>query len=201
MAPTASLPIKLLAGVVLLGMIAIWNGEEWSVGHNISPEKVKTTIRSSFTGTSSARHAASRSKNHNEMASPWNTVAPRINVKYLPSWLIDYVKFHRQALEQQTQKNNTDAFSSRLREQNYNYLIYTCKQGHHCSGTGNRQRGIMSTFLVAILTKRVFLMDVDNPVPLDQILTPHLIQWNATTTLHQDEHSIHWNADTAPHLL
>jgi len=32
-------------------------------------------------------------------------------------------------------------------------------------------------FIVAVLTKRIFLIDMDNPVPLSQILEPHLINW------------------------
>ena len=100
-------------------------------------------------------------------SSPWDDVAPRINVVDLPDWLQDYVNFHNHAMAQ----TNT----SSLR-----YMVYTCKKGVHCSGTGNRQRGIMATFLVSILTKRVFLIDIDNPIPLNQVLEPHLIRWDVS---------------------
>lgn len=102
----------------------------------------------------------------NNSSSPWDDVAPRINVANLPDWLQDYVDFHNRAMVQK----NTSSFR---------YMIYTCKQGVHCSGTGNRQRGIMATFLVSILTKRVFLIDIDNPIPLNLVLEPHLIHWDA----------------------
>ena len=96
---------------------------------------------------------------------PWSGAAPRIDVNELPRWIQDYVEFHNQSI---AQKN-----TSSLR-----YMIYTCRKGHHCSGTGNRQRGIVAAFLVSILTKRIFLMDIDNPIPLDQVLEPHMIRWN-----------------------
>ena len=117
-----------------------------------------------FVGKATLNH--SDDKNITSSSSgPWKDVAPRIHVQELPFWLQDYVEYHNKAM----MHNNISA---------HRYMIYTCKKGHHCSGTGNRQRGIMATFLVSILTKRVFLMDIDNPVPLDQILEPHLIRWN-----------------------
>jgi hypothetical protein len=96
---------------------------------------------------------------------PWSGIAPRIDVHELPRWIQDYVDFHNQSIAEQ----NTSS---------YRYMIYTCKQGHHCSGTGNRQRGIVAAFLVSILTKRIFLMDIDNPIPLELVLEPHMIRWN-----------------------
>jgi hypothetical protein len=68
------------------------------------------------------------------------------------------------------------------------YLIYTCQRNihQHCSGTGDRQRAIAAMFIVAVLTKRILLIDMDNPVPLSQILEPHLINWKDIPT-HVDD--------------
>ena len=66
------------------------------------------------------------------------------------------------------------------------YLIYTCQKNQLCSGTGNRQRAIAAMFIVAMLTKRILLIDMDNPVPLSQILEPHLINWKCIPT-HVDD--------------
>ena len=99
------------------------------------------------------------------VAKVWRSTAPRIDVDELPRWIQDYVDFHNQSIAE----GNASS---------YRYMIYTCRQGHHCSGTGNRQRGIVAAFLVSILTNRIFLMDIDNPIPLDQVLEPHLIRWN-----------------------
>lgn len=106
-----------------------------------------------------------RSTKNSVRKGPWSGTAPRIDVHELPRWILDYVDFHNQSINEQ----NTSS---------YRYMIYTCRQGHHCSGTGNRQRGIVAAFLVSILTKRIFLMDIDNPIPLELVLEPHMIRWN-----------------------
>lgn len=106
-----------------------------------------------------------RSTKNSVRKGPWSGTAPRIDVHELPGWILDYVDFHNQSINEQ----NTSS---------YRYMIYTCRQGHHCSGTGNRQRGIVAAFLVSILTKRIFLMDIDNPIPLELVLEPHMIRWN-----------------------
>ena len=41
-------------------------------------------------------------------------------------------------------------------------------------------------FIVAMLTNRILLIDMDNPVPLSQILEPHLINWKDIPT-HVDD--------------
>jgi hypothetical protein len=191
-----SFPTKLLLAIVLLGAAALWSDEEWFVDTNKKNRSTTTNSNLpmphySYSYPLTPWDNKDKGKRKElrvtvEVGSPWDEIAPRINVKQLPSWLLDYIEFHREALEalKKRDNNSTSASSISLKEKKnplhrYKYMIYTCKQGHHCSGTGNRQRGIMATFLVAVLTKRIFLMDIDNPVPLDRILEPHLISWNA----------------------
>jgi hypothetical protein len=47
-----------------------------------------------------------------------------------------------------------------------------------CGGWGDRQKGIISTFLIAILTSRVFVIDIDKPCKLDNILLPNIYNWS-----------------------
>jgi hypothetical protein len=98
---------------------------------------------------------------------PWRIAAPNVDTT-IPIWMEAYVKFHNQSL--------TDAHQSTRATDKNKYLIFTCHKS--CSGTGNRQRAIMATFMVAMLTNRIFLIDVTYPVRLDSILQPHLVRWN-----------------------
>jgi hypothetical protein len=140
----------LLIALSVFGVIALLKDNRWFL-------KMITLVHT---------HDRDKETFETNSTSPWDDIAPRINVAELPDWLLDYVDFHNHAMSQ----TNTSSFR---------YMIYTCKQGVHCSGTGNRQRGIMATFLVSILTKRIFLIDIDNPISLNLVLQPHLIRWDA----------------------
>ena len=100
---------------------------------------------------------------------PWQEVAPSINVENLPEWLQEYVSFHNAAIANVKEEIGSD---------NNSYLIYFCKYKMRCSGTANQQRSIAAALMVSILTRRVFLIDIDRPVRLDQILSPNLLEWN-----------------------
>ena len=101
--------------------------------------------------------------------SAWGATAPVLDRSEIPQWIQDYIDFHKKSMAN-AMNGTTDV---------NHYLIYTCRKNMHrrCSGTGDRQRGIAAMFIVAVLTKRILLIDIDNPVPLSQILEPHLINW------------------------
>ncbi|XP_060607954.1 uncharacterized protein LOC132760075 [Ruditapes philippinarum] len=58
------------------------------------------------------------------------------------------------------------------------FLVYKCDSSMLCGGWGDRQKGIVSTFLMAILTNRVFVIDMDKPCKLDNILLPNIYDWS-----------------------
>lgn len=61
------------------------------------------------------------------------------------------------------------------------FLVYSCKgKGYGCAGYGNRIGGISSLFFLAVLTKRAFLIDWNDPAPLalENFLWPKRIKWN-----------------------
>ena len=99
---------------------------------------------------------------------PWQEVAPSIDVD-IPGWLQQYVAFHKKAIANAKKGIDKDTNS---------YLINFCKNKMRCSGTANQQRAIAAALMVSILTRRVFLIDIDRPVRLDQILSPNLLEWN-----------------------
>ena len=59
------------------------------------------------------------------------------------------------------------------------FLVYQCtKQNRHaCGGLADRERGIISTFLLALQTNRTFVIDLDKPCKLEQFLVPNLYNW------------------------
>ena len=100
-------------------------------------------------------------------ALPWSVAAPNIDTS-IPPWMEAYVKFHNESLRKAHQQTKDT-------DQN-KYLIFSCHKS--CSGTGNRQRAIMASFIVAIITNRIFLIDITFPIQLELILQPNRIQWN-----------------------
>ena len=60
------------------------------------------------------------------------------------------------------------------------YLIYDCSSGYDCGGYGNRIHGITALLILAMLTKRVFLIQMTNPTDINTFLQPNAIQWNYT---------------------
>ncbi|XP_060599267.1 uncharacterized protein LOC132752886 isoform X2 [Ruditapes philippinarum] len=58
------------------------------------------------------------------------------------------------------------------------FLVYKCDSSMYCGGWGDRQKGIISTFLMAVLTNRVFVIDMDKPCKLDNILLPNSYDWS-----------------------
>ena len=57
------------------------------------------------------------------------------------------------------------------------FLLYKCMH-KKCGGYGNRVQSITSLLLLAMLTKHVFLLQVTNPIDINEHLLPNAIQWN-----------------------
>ena len=87
--------------------------------------------------------------------------APNYDVEYETkcqgNWRTDYSELHRNSLE--TSKK---------------YLVFKCSK----AGWGNRVRALLSSFHLAIISKRAFIIDCPKPSPLEKYLEPNLIKWN-----------------------
>ena len=61
-------------------------------------------------------------------------------------------------------------------------IIYDCtiKQADICGGYGNRLQSITILLILAMLTKRVFLIQATNPIDINEHLLPNTVQWNYT---------------------
>jgi hypothetical protein len=70
------------------------------------------------------------------------------------------------------------------------YLIYTCDQTQHCGGWSDRSKGIISGYIWAQLTNRIFIIDIKVPCELSNFLLPNKVNWigNISSITH-DYHS------------
>ncbi|XP_045178208.1 uncharacterized protein LOC123538304 [Mercenaria mercenaria] len=61
---------------------------------------------------------------------------------------------------------------------NRRYLVYICDHSSICGGWGDRQKGIVSSFLLALLTNRTFIIDMTNPCQLENFLLSNVYNWS-----------------------
>lgn len=114
---------------------------------------------------------------------PSKTDSSSIDQPFSP-WVQEYISFHQSSI-----------INGRLTD-NARYIIYQCKDGPVvCGGVGDRIIGMIKMFYLAMITRRVLLIDADFPVPLQVVLSPAHIEWNVTsfpeTTL--DFEDLTWN--------
>eukprot|EP00899_Mesostigma_viride_P015478 jgi/Mesvir1/23931/Mv10706-RA.1 len=87
----------------------------------------------------------------------------------MPDYLKEYAEFHRRELQKAARSN---ALAQQVK-----FLVYACDPGH-CGGLGDRFKGIVGTFYLAVVTRRVFL--IQHPgYPLADFLVPHAIDWES----------------------
>ncbi|CAE7345054.1 unnamed protein product [Symbiodinium sp. CCMP2592] len=55
---------------------------------------------------------------------------------------------------------------------NSKVLVYACTAMSYCGGHGDRLNGMLSAFVVALLSDRAFFIDSQRPVPLSMVLQP-----------------------------
>ena len=138
---------------------SVWNETAPVVDKTEAPKRSKDIVQQHRSSTNNQDVGITRT-------SVWNETAPVLDTTEIPQWIQDYIDFHKESMAK-AMNGITDV---------NHYLIYTCKNTtRYCSGTSDRQRGIFAMFIVAVLTKRILLIDMDNPVPLSQIIEPHLI--------------------------
>ena len=167
----------------------------------------KTILQLDNPTNDKSAHRPALDDSHNN---PWSKVAPSVRDN-IPPWLQDYIDFHAVAIKNAKHHRNANTKDTN------NYLIFFCTSRDvlSCSGTANQQRAIAAALMVSILTRRVFLIDIDRPVRLDLILSPNLIEWNykwnKTNVNPPYKHSTnphslitvaaYWTRNVKPHLL
>ena len=56
-------------------------------------------------------------------------------------------------------------------------LVYVCTYGPPCGGLADRQKGMISAFLLAIMTNRSLAIKYTNPCNIENFLQPNLYNW------------------------
>ncbi|XP_045156884.2 uncharacterized protein LOC123523229 [Mercenaria mercenaria] len=75
-------------------------------------------------------------------------------------------------------KLNNITVKSEKECQRHKFIVYSCDYSRSCGGLGDRQRGIVSLFLLALLTSRAFVISSEKPCALENVLKPHLYDWS-----------------------
>ena len=57
------------------------------------------------------------------------------------------------------------------------FIIYRCLENEHCNGWADRQKGFISAYLMALLTKRYFIIIHNKACTLDNYLVPNRYNW------------------------
>jgi len=90
------------------------------------------------------------------------------SISWATQGLEEYLAWHQRVVLSLQEKDDTGP----LEKQRHRFLIYTCNPLSLCGGHGDRTNGMLTTFLLAVLTSRVFLIDSDSPLPLGLVLQP-----------------------------
>ena len=61
--------------------------------------------------------------------------------------------------------------------ENMRFLVFVCSQNQLCGGWGDRQKGIISTYLLAMIMDRTFSIILDKPCDISQFLLPSEYNW------------------------
>lgn len=64
------------------------------------------------------------------------------------------------------------------KHRNLRAVIYTCREDQICGGLVDRLEGIITTYIWAVLSKRVFLIDYCKPGSLEQFYQPNTVDWS-----------------------
>jgi hypothetical protein len=74
------------------------------------------------------------------------------------------------------QSNNNDNNIKKFNNVNSSlYLVYECK--FFCGGWADRLKGIMSVYMLSLLTNRPFLIDMRTPCNLNKLIRPNNVDW------------------------
>lgn len=62
------------------------------------------------------------------------------------------------------------------------YIIYLCNSNITCCGWGDRQHGVLSAYLISVVTNRTFGVDMSSPCPMGTLFHPRIIDWKVNTS-------------------
>ena len=60
---------------------------------------------------------------------------------------------------------------------NRRFIVYLCSKDFLCGGLGDRQRGILSTYVISVITNRTFVIIHQKPCSLTNYYRPNMYDW------------------------
>jgi hypothetical protein len=95
----------------------------------------------------------------------------------LPKWMVEYFQWHR---EMRQQFPDEQILHNRKAPK---VMIQHCYRRGKCGGLYDRIKYLPSDILLAAMSQRVLLIKWRYPYPLEEFLTPNLLNWTAPTSL------------------
>jgi hypothetical protein len=111
---------------------------------------------------------------NNEIAPTKSSLSKAKPIESRPRNVTDYEKGHKDVCKNSWQENFTKLHEYLIKSNQKKFSIFKCAP----SGWGNRLRDLISSFHFAVIAKRAFIIDCNNPSPLDRFLAPRNIKWN-----------------------
>jgi len=74
-------------------------------------------------------------------------------------------------------------------------MIYSCQS--FCGGWGDRLRGILSVYILALLTNRHFMIDMNYPCDILKVIQPNIVNWTYVKS-NQSNNRTRLNINTMP---
>ena len=74
------------------------------------------------------------------------------------------------------------------------YLIYICDGTMSCGGWGDRQRGMVGAFFLAIVTRRRFGIKMTSPCDLENFYQPNLVNWTISDSIVDSDYAKYINS-------
>ncbi|KAK7096305.1 uncharacterized protein [Littorina saxatilis] len=62
------------------------------------------------------------------------------------------------------------------------YIVYLCNSNITCCGWGDRQHGILSAYLISVVTNRTFGVDMSSPCPITTLFHPRILDWKVNAS-------------------
>ena len=81
-------------------------------------------------------------------------------------------------------------------------MVYACNHWELCGGLGNRINGMLTVFILAVLTNRSFFIELEYPVPVEAFFLPrrradgeYSLDWRVKLMSGAASHSLNYIAD------
>lgn len=154
--------------------------------HHLTPSVSSNHNNSNNTFTNNTNHHDDNVLPSLSPDTTYPSPVSRLHAFVATPFMRDYLRIHAAAMC--CFRNASCYRSSKAASVHPPLLVWACP-ARRCKGTGDRLRGILSALSVAVLSRRVFLVDwPDQPFPLVHAVAPGALDWRMPPHVHADVH-------------